>query len=352
MMKEAELYDKLKGGRVKCNACARYCNIPDGKIGFCGIRRNIGGKLYLLVYGKVITAHIDPIEKKPLSHFMPGSSVFSIATTGCNWMCKFCQNYDISQRKKVEGIDLEPKEVVDLALSYDSDGIAYTYNEPLIFLEFAKDVGVLARKKGLYNVFVSNGYATPEAVDMLKLFLDGITVDIKGNGKRDFLRKYVGILDPEPIFQTLIELRDKTNVHVEITDLIIPEVGDDLESARRLSRWIYDNLGPDVPLHFLRFYPNYLMSNLPPTPIETLVKHYEVAKNEGLNYVYTGNTPGHPLEDTYCPSCGKVVVKRYGYEILEWHLDEQNRCEYCGEPIAILGRIKKDRGIRFRPVLY
>jgi len=223
--KEAVLYEKLPNDKVRCTACARYCEMAKGQIGLCGIRGNVDGRLDLFVYGKVIAGHVDPIEKKPVVHYRPGSKVFSIATTGCNWLCKYCQNYDISQRRKIEGRDMTPEQVVQTTLDYQADGIAYTYNEPSIFIEFARDCGVLARKKGLYNIFVSNGYDTPESVKMMGEFLDCITVDFKGNAEPMFIRKYIGVPDPQPIFDTLIEIRDKTDIHVEITDLVVPQVG-------------------------------------------------------------------------------------------------------------------------------
>ncbi len=337
MIKEAILYNPLEGGRVKCTACARYCNIPEGKIGLCGIRQNIGGKLQLLVYGKVITGHVDPIEKKPVVHYMPGSKIFSIATTGCNWLCHYCQNFDISQRRKVEGTDMMPPDIAQLAASYGCQGLAYTYNQPTIFIEFARDVGLEAHKNGLVNIFVSNGYDTPETVGMMGEFLDCVTVDFKGNAETGFLRKYVGIPDAQPIFQTIQETRDRTKIHIEITDLVIPEVGDNLQEARKLSRWLYDNLGPDVPIHFLRFHPDYKMLNLPNTPVKTLEEHCKVAREEGLRYVYVGNVPGHPWEHTYCPECKNVAVKRYGFDIVEWNLDEDNRCGKCGYQLPIVG---------------
>src|SRR2546428_1232082 len=207
-IKEALLYQPLADSRVRCTACARYCNIPEGKVGLCGVRQNIGGKLQLLVYGKVITGHIDPIEKKPVVHYMPGSKIFSIATTGCNWLCSYCQNFDISQRRKVEGTDLMPPDVVSLALSHGCQGIAYTYNQPTIFMEFAHDIGVEARRNGLINIFVSNGFDTPDTVAMMDDFLDCITVDFKGSGETNFVRKYIGIPDAQPIFQTIQEIRD------------------------------------------------------------------------------------------------------------------------------------------------
>ncbi len=338
--KEAILYVR-EGSRVRCTACARYCSIPEGKIGLCGVRGNVGGKLYLFVYGRAITGHIDPIEKKPVMHYRPGSKVFSIATTGCNWLCKYCQNYDISQRRKVEGLPMSPEDIVRQALEYRCQGIAYTYNEPTIFIEYARDCGVLARKRGLFNIFVSNGYATPEAISMLDEFLDCITVDFKGNAEPNFMRRYIGVPSPEPIFETLKMIRDKTSIHIEITDLVVPKVGDDLEYARRLARFVYDQLSPDTPIHFLRFHPDYKMMEFPNTPIETLEKHYKVAKEVGLKYVYIGNVPGHKWENTYCPECNSIVIGRYGYYITEWRLDENNRCKNCSYSIPIVGGLEK-----------
>jgi len=339
--REAALYTK-EDSRTKCTACARYCSIPEGKVGLCGVRGNIQGRLYLFVYGKVIAGQIDPIEKKPVIHYHPGSKVYSIATTGCNWLCQYCQNYDLSQRRKVEGLDMTPEQIVEEAYYYGCEGIAYTYNEPTIFMEYARDCGVIARERGIFNIFVSNGYATPESVCMMKEFLDCITVDFKGSGERNFVRRYIGIPDAQPVFDTLREIRDKTSIHVEVTDLIVPQVGDNLDAAEHLARFIHDELGPDIPLHFLRFHPDYKMMHLPNTPIETLEKHYRVAKNVGLRYVYIGNVPGHRYESTYCPECGSVVIGRFGYSITAWNLDEHNRCRYCSYPIPIVGRLSKN----------
>jgi pyruvate formate lyase activating enzyme len=350
--KEATLYQQLPHGRVRCTACARYCNIGEGQVGFCGIRGNVGGKLQLFVYGKIIAGHVDPIEKKPVTHYMPGAKIFSIATTGCSWACQYCQNADISQRRKVEGLDATPETVVEMTKRYRCEGLAYTYNEPSIFIEFAHDIGVQARKAGLINIFVSNGYDTPETVGLMRDFLDCITVDFKGSGETGFVRKYITIANADPIFQTLLELRDKTKVHIEITDLIVPEVGDDLGAAKKLCSWVYDNLGPDTPIHFLRFHPDYKMMNLPPTPVKTLEKHHAIAKEVGLNYVYLGNVPGHPLEHTYCPECKAIVVERLGFDITGWHLDNQNRCSNCGNEIPIVGQLSKSiNEERFVPII-
>ena len=342
MNKEAILYEKLPDDKVRCTACARYCEIKKGQIGLCGIRGNVDGKLDLFVYGKVISGHVDPIEKKPVIHYYPGSKIYSIATTGCNWLCKYCQNSDISQRRKVEGIDMTPQEVVDTAIKYGAQGIAYTYNEPSIFIEFARDCGVIARKKGLKNIFVSNGYDTPQSVKMMSEFLDAITVDFKGNAEPEFTRKFIGVPDPQPIFDTLLEIRDKTKIHVEITDLIIPKVGDNLEYARKLSKFIYDEFGPEMPMHFLRFHPDYKMMDYESTPVKTLEKHYQIAKEEGLKYVYLGNVPGHPWEHTYCSECNNIVVKRYGFDIQGWNMDKNNKCNFCGNQIPIIGPLDKN----------
>ena len=341
MTKEAILYEKLPDQKVKCTACARYCEIGKNQIGLCAIRGNEDGKLQLYAYGKVISGHIDPIEKKPVIHYWPGSKIYSIATTGCNWLCKYCQNSDISQRRKIEGIDMTPEDVANTAVKYGAHGIAYTCNEPSIFIEFARDCGVAARKKGLFNAFVSNGYDTPETVKMMGEFLDCITVDFKGSAEPEFTRKFIGVPAPQPIFDSLLEIRDKPNIHVEITDLIVPEVGDSLVYAKKLSKFVYDEFGPEMPIHFLRFHPDYKMMEYPSTPVETLEKHYEVAKSQGLKYVYLGNVPGHKWEHTYCSACNKIVVKRYGFDIQEWHLDDNNRCEYCSNLIPITGKLQK-----------
>ncbi len=339
MIKQVELFEPLGEGRIRCTACARYCRLSPNQIGFCGMRQNVGGKLFLLTYSTVLACHIDPIEKKPVTHYQPGTRIFSIGTAGCNFMCKYCINYDLSERRQVAGREVEPKELALLALSQDCQGMAYTYNEPTIFLEFARDVGLEARKRGLFNIFVSNGYATPESVKIMGQFLDCITVDFKGNGDTKFLRKYTGIPDVEPIFETLLEIKNKTKIHIEITDLIVPKVGDDLGHARTLSKWIYDNLGPDVPIHFLRFFPDYKMLDFPETPVETLERHWRVAKEVGLNYAYIGNVLGHKLEHTYCPNCKRIVIERFGTDITGWFLTENNRCEYCHAKIAIEGTL-------------
>ena len=336
--KEAELFLKLPNGRIKCTACARYCEIPEGKDGLCGIRGVANGKLQLYAYGRIIAGNIDPIEKKPVTHYMPGSSIYSIATTGCNWLCKYCQNYDISQRRKIEGTEMTPKLIVQTAINHGVHGIAYTYNEPSIFIEFAKDCGIEAHKKSLFNIFVSNGYDTPQSIDMMSKFLDCITVDFKGSGEEKFVRQYIGIPNSKPVFESIKQIKETTNIHIEITDLIVPQVGDNLEAARKLCKFIYNELGPDTPIHFLRFHPDYKMMEFESTPIDILEKHYVIAKEEGLRFAYLGNVPGHFLENTYCPECNNIVVKRYGFNILSWNLDSDNCCNQCKYAIPIKGK--------------
>ena len=252
-----------------------------------------------------------------------------------------CQNSDISQLRKIEGIEATPEELVDNAVSHGCEGMAYTYNQPTIFMEYARDVGRMARSRGLFNIFVSNGYDTPETVAMMDDFLDCVTVDFKGSGETNFVRKYITIPNADPIFQSLLEIKRRAKVHVEITDLIVPRVGDSLEAADRLCRWVYDNLGPETPVHFLRFHPDYKMTDYPPTPVKTLENHVAVGRKAGLEYVYIGNVPGHPDESTYCPGCHGVLIKRYGYEILEYNLDPRNRCNACGHRTPIVGPLSK-----------
>ncbi len=340
----ADFWEPLEGkpGYVRCNLCHKRCVIAPGKYGACGVRKNIGGKLYTLVYGLVSAAHLDPIEKKPLMHFYPGSMTFSIATVGCNFYCKFCQNWELSQSRLEEGlygVYVPPEKVVEEALALDADGITYTYNEPTIFFEFMYDTARLAKEKGLYNTMVTNGYMTPEAVKKLGGLMDAATVDLKGGGNREFYRKIMGVWDPEPIYETILEMK-RQGWFLEITNLVVPEIGDKPEDVRELARWIRDNLGEETPFHLLRFHPDYKLKNLPPTPIETLEKLAEIAMKEGLKHVYLGNVWGHRLENTYCPRCGYPVIERYGFYITAWRLEKGNRCPNCGYKLNIRGEFK------------
>ncbi|MGI0053199.1 MAG: AmmeMemoRadiSam system radical SAM enzyme [Thermoplasmata archaeon] len=336
--REATLYEPLPSGKVKCTACARYCVVPPGSRGFCHVRANEGGRLHLLTYGRVAALQVDPVEKKPLSHFRPGSRVLSLGTSGCNWRCRYCQNFEISQESEVSGRALSPEAVVARALELGVDGVTFTYNEPTIFIEYALDIIAQAHRHGLFANFVTNGYMTPEAVELIGPHLDAVSVDFKGSGEEGFLRKYITAKGPAPIRSTVVDLK-RRGVHVEVTDLIVPEVGEDDDALRELARFVRAELGPDTPFHLLRWHPDYKMMDLPPTPIRTLERHHAIARAEGLRFVYLGNVWGHPLEHTYCPSCGAIAVERYGFAIRSWNLDRQGRCGVCRTSLPFVGTL-------------
>jgi len=334
-MKEAMFYDKLKDKKVQCRLCARNCIIPENKMGICRVRKNINGKLYSLVYDKVHSAQPDHIEKKPLYHFAPGSYAFSICTVGCNWKCAYCCNWIISQESDIRGESLAPEQIVKLAMENECQGISYTYTEPTIFYELAYDTAKIAHKKGLFNTFVTNGYTNPEPIRKIARYLDAVTVDFKGSGDKKFLMEFSSVPDPDPIFKALREYK-KNNVHIEITDLIVPKKGDSMEKVKELVTWIKKNLGTDTPLHFIRFYPNYLVNDIPPTPVSTLEKAIEIAESLGMKYCYIGNVLGHPKNNTYCPKCGKLLIERWGMSTTSYRI-ENGKCPDCGEKINVKG---------------
>lgn len=337
IMKRAMLWHKENDG-IRCDLCGRRCFIPESKLGFCLVRKNIEGKLYSLNYGKIISINIDPIEKKPLFHFLPGSEALSVASVGCNFACKFCCNWEISQifRNKgtqdVIGKDYTPEEIVDVALKNNVASISYTYTEPTIFFEFAFDTAKLARKKNLKNTFVTNGYMTPEAVKKIAPYLDAATVDFKGSANPKFYKEFSAVPSVEPIFESLKEIK-KQKIFIEITDLIVPKMGDKSADCKKLVKWIYDNLGPDVPIHFLRFMPTYKVSDIPETPIETLEKCVKIAEKAGLKYVYLGNVL-HEKENTFCPKCNYKVIERIGYNVKNNLI--KNKCPKCGFKIPVI----------------
>ncbi len=337
MPKEAMLYEQLPENKVLCNLCGRRCTIPEGAIGFCLVRKNEEGKLYSLVYAKACSACVDPITKKPLSHFHPGSLVMSIATVGCNFRCRFCDNWAISQEKEIKGYDFPPEQVVKATKDNGCQGISYTYTEPTIFFEYAYDTAALAHEQGFFNTFVTNGYMTPEAVQTIAPFLDAATVDFKGGADPEFYKKFSAVPSVEPIYESLREMR-KNDIHVEITNLVVPKMGDSMERIRELATWIRDNLGKDVPFHLLRFHPDYRLTELPSTPVKTLEQACDVSREAGLHYVYIGNVPGHRYENTYCPNCHELLIKRFSFEIVQWSLTKDMRCPACGQSIAIRGQ--------------
>jgi len=335
---EAMLYEKQEEKKVKCCLCGRRCLISDGGPGFCLVRRNEGGILFTLNYGKAVSAGVDPISKKPLSHFNPGSLVMSVAAAGCNFRCQFCDNWMISQDKEVSGKLFPPKEIVKSAKDSQCQGISYTYTEPTIFMEYAYDTAKLAREAGLFNTFVTNGYMTPEAVRTIAPFLDAATVDFKAGGDPDFYKSVSAVPSVEPIYESLKELK-LNDVHIEITNLVIPKIGDSMDRIKQMATWIKDYLGKDTPFHLLRFHPDYKMTTLPATSVEDLERAYMTSKNAGLNFVYLGNVPGHPSENTYCPNCNEAIIKRFGFEITQWNLTSDMRCPVCGQQIPIKGKL-------------
>ncbi len=341
--KEGILWHPAGNGRIVCDACNRRCSMPEGSHGFCYVRKNIGGKLYLSVYGKLAAMQIDPIEKKPFNHFHPGTHVFTVGTISCNWHCLFCQNHAISKETDVYGEDVAPEQVSELAERYDCEGVGFSYNEPTIFVEYVIDAAREAHRKRKYTVFVTNGYGTVESVREIKGYVDAVVVDYKGNGEEVFQKRQTMTVSADPIKDTLLELR-RQGIHTELTDLVIPRVGEDLGEAKKLCTWLYDNLGPDVPIQFTRFHPDYKMQDVPVTPYELLLKHHQTAKEAGLNYPYIGNVPGSPQEHTYCPGCRSRVIERHGFMITGWGLDDDYRCTKCGYRIPIKG----ERASEFR----
>lgn len=339
-MREAMLYDRLENDDVRCNLCARRCLIKRGSLGFCRVRKNLNGKLYPLNYAKACSAIVDPIGKKPLSHFHPGALVMSIATVGCNFRCQFCDNWVISQEEEITGRNIPPEKVIELTARYGAHGISYTYTEPTIFFEYAYDTARLAHERGFFNTFVSNGYMTPEAVEAIAPYLDAATVDFKGGGDPEFYKRFSAVPSVEPIYEALKEMK-RRGIHIEVTNLVVPKFGDSMEMISELAAWIRENLSADTPFHLLRFHPDYKMNHIPSTEIKTLEDAYEAAREAGLNYVYLGNVPGHRYENTYCPNCGEILIKRYGFEVIRWRITKEMRCLNCGTDIPIVGEYHK-----------
>ena len=283
------LYEKKKEKKAKCHLCARRCLISDGATGFCLVRKNENGTLYSLNYGKAVSAAVDPIGKKPLSHFNPGALVMSIAAAGCNFRCKFCDNWMVSQDTEVLGKGFPPTDVVKAARDKNCQGISYTYTEPTIYMEYAYDTAKLAHQVGLFNTFVTNGYMTPEAVKTIAPYLDAATVDFKGGGAPDFYKNFSSVPNVEPIYEALKELR-RNGVHIEITNLVVPKIGDSMKKIREMALWIKDTLGRDIPFHLLRFHPDYKMTDLAATSRNQARECLDAAKQAGLRRVRVGNT--------------------------------------------------------------
>jgi pyruvate formate lyase activating enzyme len=328
---EARYYKKHPDREIECVLCPRNCRLGDKERGYCGVRENNGGTYYTLVYGKACTQNLDPIEKKPFFHFLPGTSAFSIATAGCNVNCKFCQNWEISQvrAEQVRSIDLPPDEVVAIAQSYGSPSIAYTYTEPVVYYEYMYDTSVQAHKKGIRNCVVTGGHINPEPLTALLQVVDAVKIDLKAFNQ-DFYSNYVrGEL--KPVLEA-IKTVHQSSTWLEIVYLVIPSLNDQVEDIQKMCRWLAQEIGPDVPLHFTRFHPMYLIKNLPPTPVSTLESLRKIALQEGLHYVYIGNVPGHPAESTFCPKCRNKVIERWGLQVTRMNLDK-GICAFCHNQI-------------------
>lgn len=320
-----------EGEKVRCEVCPNTCLLSPGDRSVCRSRVNIGGKLYSLAYGNPCAVHVDPIEKKPLNHFYPGTPVFSIATTGCNLRCLNCQNWEISQRRPedVHSGELFPEEVVREAIKRDIHSIAYTYSEAVTYYEYTYHTAKRAREAGIRNVLVSNGYINEVPLVELSRYLDGANVNLKSFDDRIYRCLNGGTL--EPVLNTFKTLHEE-GVWFEMTTLVVPTYVDDPDMIKRMCGWILKFLGPDYPLHFTRFAPAYLLTRLPATPVATLEQFREIAVREGIHYVYIGNVPGHKDSHTYCHQCGKMIVERKGYLLGQFHI-EKGRCGFCGTPI-------------------
>ncbi len=333
-LKEALLYEKLENKLVHCYLCAHHCKIAayGEKFGFCGVRQNINGVLYTHVYARPCAMHVDPIEKKPLYHFSPGSSAFSIATIGCNFRCGFCQNWDISQESVRDGAylgerEVLPQEIVETAIKNKCKSISYTYTEPTIFFEYAFDTAKLAKQKGLYNNFVTNGYMTAEALEMIKPYLDAANVDLKFF--KDSSYKKICAASLKPVLDS-IKLMHDLDIWVEVTTLVVPGENDSQEELRDIAGFIA-SVDKNIPWHVSRFHPDYQFTDRQPTPEATLKKAQEIGKESGLTYIYVGNVIGFG-NDTFCPNCKKLLIKRELFSILEYNI-KHGKCAFCNTAI-------------------
>ena len=328
---QAEYYRKLGKQRVRCLLCPRECEVGPAERGFCGVRENREGEYYTLVYGRAASVNVDPIEKKPLFHVKPGSPVFSFATAGCNLACKNCQNWQLSQSRpeQVPAVDLPPAKLVEAARDQGCTLIAGTYSEPIVFAEYMLAVAREGNKRGVRSTMISAGYISRQPLVDLCRELAAVKIDLKSMRDGFYRDNCAGTL--KPVLDS-IELIRKQKVWLEIVYLVVPTLNDSEREIRDLARWVKGHVGTDVPLHFSRFYPQYRLKNLPPTPYETLSRCYQIARAEGLHYVYVGNVPGSPAESTYCPKCGKRLVHREGYRVSEIRI-KRGRCQYCQQII-------------------
>ena len=338
----------LEDGRIQCDVCPRYCKLGEGQRGLCFVRGRQDDRIVLTTYGRSSGFCVDPIEKKPLNHYLPGTPVLSFGTAGCNLTCKFCQNWDISKARELDRLQdaAAPEDIVRAAIATGSRSIAYTYNDPVIFLEYAVDVAKVARERGISNVAVTAGYIATRAREELYACMDAANVDLKAFSEAFYKRLCSGRLGA--VLETLEYLKRETKVWFEITTLLIPGLNDGAEEVKKLSEWVMKKLGPDVPLHFTAFHPDYKMTNLPPTRAATLTMARDIAREVGLHFVYTGNVSDERGQSTYCPDCGERLIGRDGYAITAWRLTGAGRCGRCGTALPGLFEAKAGRWGRRR----
>lgn len=331
----AKYFEKLDNNKVKCFLCRHNCTISESHLGICGVRKNIKGDLISLVYGRPKSYGIDPIEKKPLFNFYPGSRAFSLCTVGCNFRCLHCQNWTISQSRDYGKHYIEPEEMLVTALAQKADGFSYTYTEPTVFYEYAYDIAKLASKKGMYNMFVTNGYISEEALRDISKYLDAANIDVKGFND-EFYRKVCGA-KLERVIES-VKLYFELGIHIELTYLMIPTHNVDMEQVTLFIKWVKEELNEDIPIHFSRFHPDYKLQNIEPTDPKMLEKARECALNFGMKYVYLGNI--RIYEDTFCPNCKKVLIKRHGFFVSDYIITKDKKCPNCGEKINIVGEFR------------
>ncbi len=330
-LKEARYYEKSDNKEVKCALCFRVCTLAESEVGTCRNLVNRGGTLYSLVYGRPCSQQVDPIEKEPVFHMLPGSTIYCTGTAGCNFRCKFCQNWEISQRtvNELTNYDLSPEQVVANALGKKCESVSFTYNEPMSFFEYMLDIITAAKEKKLGAVFHSNGTIAEKPLKDILPLMNAVTIDLKSFSDKFY--RSVCSAKLKPVLECL-EIIRKSVVHLEIVNLVIPTLNDNPDEIKKMCAWIAGTLGKDVPLHFIRFQPAYQLTDLPPTPVKTLEVCHEIAKSEGLEYVYIGNCPGHKANSTYCPKCGATVIERKHFEVKKKNMKE-GKCGSCGREI-------------------
>ncbi len=337
-MSNAILWRSQKNGKVQCMACSHFCLIEPGERGLCAVRENRDGEMHTLVRDKVAALNLDPIEKKPLFHFLPGTLTLSLGTMGCNLSCSFCQNHSLSQPPRqyrtVEGESITPDRIIRVAGEYYAASVSYTYSEPTVFIELLMDTARPAKEKGLKNIIVSNGFQSPDCLEEMNGYIDAANIDLKAFTDR-FYQEHCGAR-LKPVLDNLVKIK-AMNWWLEVTTLIIPGLNDSDEELEKMAGFIFNELGPDTPWHISRFHPTFRMTDIQSTPVETLERAWTTGKEAGLKYVYTGNVPGHKAENTFCPACQKQVISRMGFEIKRSHVNDMS-CSFCGEHIAGIWR--------------